>query len=84
MIREMIRKNVLYAPLSCLKATVKELPYSILRVFFSCFPKKENKVVIDNPVSRESGFVTDALVKAGGMDIVLSVWYRFTERSKGC
>lgn len=70
MIREMVRKSVFYGPLSCFKTSVKELPYSVLRVIFSCFRIKENKVVIDNPVSRELRLVTDALIKTKKFDIV--------------
>ena len=72
MIREMIRKSIFYGFMSCFKACVKELPYSVLRIVFSCFPIKENKVVIDNPVSRELNFVTEALTKVGGLDVVWS------------
>ena len=70
MIRENIRNSILYSPLSCLKVSIKELPYSVLRIIFSCFPIKENKVVIDNSMSREAMLVTDALLKTGEFDIV--------------
>lgn len=65
-----IRKSPLYGPVSNIKTFLKEIPYSLLRIVFSCFPIEEKKVVIDRPKSREPALVTAALIKNGGYDIV--------------
>lgn len=70
MLKEKIRKSPLYGSISNTKVFLKEIPYSLLRIVFSCFPIEEKKVVVDWPQLREPALVTAALIKNGGYDIV--------------
>lgn len=59
--------------LSVLKRDVIEAPFRVLYLFFSAFPIKQNKIMIDYPYHRETIAVVDRLLlERRGLDIVIA------------
>lgn len=57
--------------LSAIRREITGLPYRMVNLFFSLFPIKPNKILIDYPFHRESSAVSDRLLfESKGYDIV--------------